>query len=128
MRVNVDGGKYTICSDDETGRLWVERGDCKDWLENPPGTKMLLSAAYELACLRQIAKLALDVLDREKPRQVSKTDGVNCVHGRFTERPCEECEKDSRTLHTLLNTLRRDSAVLEGYTDFRRSLNDPLDI
>ena len=121
MRVNVDGGKYTIWSDDATGRLWVERGDCADWLVNPPGTKMLLSAAYEMACLRQI-------VDRVTPHQASKTDGVNCVHGRFTERPCEECEKDARTLHTFLNTLRRDSVVLEGYTDFRRSLNDPLDL
>lgn len=127
MRVNVDGGKYTICSDDATGRLWVERGDCKDWMVNPAGSKMLLSAAYELACLRQIARDALALLDEVAPIE-DKTGMVNCIHGRFTERQREECERDANTLHAFADLLRKKVASLEGYTDFKRSLNDPLDL
>lgn len=127
MRVNVDGGKYTICSDDATGRLWVERGDCVDWMVNPAGSKMLLSAAYELACLRQIARDALALLD-EVASIEDKTGMVNCIHGRFTERQCEECERDAHTLHAFADLLRKKVADLSGYTDFKRSLNDPLDL
>ncbi len=103
MRVNVDGGKYTICSDDATGRLWVERGDCKDWMVNPAGSKMLLSAAYELACLRQIAKLALDLLE---PHNVVDLQSIARILGQIADK----------------------DRLLSGYTDFKRSLNDPLDL
>jgi hypothetical protein len=100
MRVNVDGNKYTVCSDDKTGRLWVERGDCKDWLMDPPGGKMLTTMAYELACLRQIAKLALEL---------TQTAGVLRVGQIISE----------------IEDRRR---YLAQYTDFERNLNDPPDL
>jgi hypothetical protein len=103
MRVNVDGGKYTICSDDATGRLWVERGDCKDWMVNPAGGKMLLSAAYELACLRQIVKRTLKIVD-----SISGPETACVMQG------CLE--------------IRDLAKSLEGYTDFKRNLNDPPDL
>lgn len=129
MRVNVDGGKYTICSDDATGKVWIERGENKrDWLTpDPAGSKMLLSAAYELACLRQIARDALALLDEVAP--IEDEPGMfDCIHGRFTERQCEECERDAHTLHAFADLLRKKVADLSGYTDFKRSLNDPLDL
>jgi hypothetical protein len=104
MRVNVDGGKYTICGDDE-GRLWVERGDCKDWMVNPAGGKMLLSAAYELACLRQIVAGVVKLLEYTDTGADTEAGWRSRIGG-------------------IEDTMRR----LEGYADFKRSLNDPLDL
>jgi hypothetical protein len=94
---------------------------------DPVGGKMLLSAAYELACLRQIARDALALLDEVAPIE-DKPGMFNCIHGRFTERQCEECERDASTLHAFADLLRKKVADLSGYTDFKRSLNDPLDL
>jgi hypothetical protein len=70
---------------------------------DPVGGKMLLSAAYELACLRQIAKLALDLLE---PHNVVDLQSIARILGQIADK----------------------DRLLGGYTDFKRSLNDPLDL
>ena len=60
MRVNVDGDKYTICM--EGGKVWIERHG-EPWITDPLGAKAWISVAYELACLRRVAKEAIKLVE-----------------------------------------------------------------
>lgn len=62
LRVPVDGGKYVIKQDD-SGRLSVSRGDLERWLDAPPGSKMLVSVAYELVVLRRLVAAILPIVE-----------------------------------------------------------------
>lgn len=62
LRVPVDGGKYVI-KQDILGRLSVSRGDVEHWLDMPPGSKMLISVAYELAVLRRLVAAFLPMAE-----------------------------------------------------------------
>lgn len=55
----------------------------------------------------EIARMVRDLLNTVEPQDVSKAGAFSCVHGRFIERPCEGCEKDSRALHMFLNAVKK---------------------
>lgn len=108
MRVKIDGGKYEICSD-AAGRVWIERGG-ESWIRNPEGAKMLLSIAYELACLRQIAAEAVPL-------------------AALADHPAFGLKMRSvPTLAAQLDNLNKLCKQLDGITDYRRHLDDPGEV
>lgn len=100
LRVPVDNGKYAIEQDD-SGRLSVSRGGEPRWLDMPPGSKMLVSAAYELAVLRRLVSRAL--------RMAESAQGNEALEEHWAE----------------FGELVRE---MEGYMDFQPGLSDPGEI
>lgn len=98
FRVNVEGDKYSICGDDR-GNVWIERFGEK-WIEDPEGAKLWISVAHELYCLRKIAREAIKLVE-------------------YTDKG------DSALLRGFVGGLADAINRCEGYTDFRRNLDDP---
>lgn len=71
LEIKVDNGKYTIYQE-ESGHVWADRYDDEKWLDvtMTPGSKMILSMAYELEMLR-------DSLHKEKKANLYLLDLIH---------------------------------------------------
>lgn len=100
MSVPIEGGKYTI-TQDEAYKVSILRGD-RPWIDDPPGSKMLISIAYELACLRRIVGAAVKLDDAIKDPRVDPS--------------------------ALLDTLSEAIQTAQTFTDIRQNLDNPGEI
>lgn len=101
LRVNIEGEKYTIVCD-EKGDVRIERYG-KPWLNEPECVKAWISVAYELACLRRVAKAAIALTE-----YADKGDD-KYLHGH---------------IGALTDVIRR----CDGLTDIRRNLDNPGEV
>lgn len=96
MRVNVEGGKYTICQDDQ-GKVFIERFG-EPWITDPEAARVWIAVAFELYALRQIVA------------HVVQLDAA-------TEKGLD--------LHGFLGGLHQVMDLMDGYTAWRQNLRDP---
>ena len=84
------------------GKVWIERHG-EPWITDPLGAKAWISVAYELACLRRVAKEAIKLVE------YTDKGGSDLLAG---------------FVGGLADVINR----CEGYTDIRRNLETPGEI